>query len=175
MSSTQWLNIGDDAGALHALLQHVADHTSVDRIRDIWIFPPRRIAAGESIVIVIGAQGEIDTRRRVITARFTVVRNRKGAATVNAYFDEHGTAPMDAMPRIVQGVLRRLGEDTGAAPREDVIDGDPERWTALLVELGARPRADHADPPTADAGTDALDDGAAGHDPAPMATTSEPS
>ena len=146
MSATQWANIGDDPGALHALLERVAGHVDVSLIQDIWIFPPRRIAVGESIVVVVGAAGEDRDRRRVITAHFTVARNRKGAATVTAHFDEHGTAPHAAVPRIVQGVLRRLGEDAEALPREETIAGDADRWTTLIVELGGRPRADDVEP-----------------------------
>jgi hypothetical protein len=145
LSATQWANIGDDPGALHALLERVAQHVDVSLIHDVWIFPPRRIAVGESIVVVVGGAGENDERRRVITAHFTVARTRKGAATVTARFDEHGTAPHAAVPRIVQGVLRRLGEDTEALPREEVIAGDRGRWDALIVELGGRPRADGAE------------------------------
>jgi hypothetical protein len=152
VTATQWLNIGDDAGALHALLERVSAHVDVSLIQDIWIFPPRRIAIGESIVVVVGAAGEDEERRRVITAHFTVARNKKGAATVTARFDEHGTAPHAAVPRIVQGVLRRLGEDAEALPREEVIAGSRDRWDALIVDLGGRPPS--AEPAPAGAPTD---------------------
>lgn len=150
MSSAQWLNIGDDPGALHALIERVPEHVPVPAIDYLWLFPARRIAIGESIVVVIGAFDEDPDRRRVSTAHFTVSRNRKGAATVNARFDEHGSAPVAAVPRIVQGVLRRLGEDTEASPREEQIDGAQDRWDALIVELGGPPRTE---PPATD-GTD---------------------
>ncbi|HSJ33268.1 MAG TPA: hypothetical protein VK933_17640 [Longimicrobiales bacterium] len=142
MSTAQWLNIGDDPGALHALVERISEHVPVAAIDYLWIFPARRIAIGESIVVVIGAFDEDPERRRVSTAHFTVSRNRKGAATVNARFDEHGSAPVAAVPRIVQGVLRRLGEDTEASPREEQIDGEQDRWDALIVELGGPPRTE---------------------------------
>ena len=161
MSTGQWANIGEDAGAIHALLQRVGEHVSVPLIQDLWIFPPRRIAAGESIVIVVGAAGENEDRRRIITGHFTVIRNKKGAATVTARFDEHGTAPTSAVPRIVQGVLRRLGEDVDALPREEIIAASRERWDALISDLGGRPAstsepaqgddASPAEPPALDA------------------------
>ena len=150
MSTAQWLNIGDDPGALHALIERIPEHVPVARIDYLWLFPARRVAVGESIVVVIGAFAEDPERRHVSTAHFTVSRNRKGAATVNARFDEHGSAPVAAVPRIVQGVLRRLGEDTEASPREEQIDGEQDRWDALIVELGGPPRTE---PP--------VDDGAA--------------
>ena len=155
--STQWANIGEDAGALHALVQQVPSHVAIDLIDYVWIFPPRRIAIGESVVVVVGAFAEDTTRRRVITARFTVSRNKKGVAQVTPRFDEHGTAPEPAVARIVQGVLRRLGEDAEAEPREEQIGGDVLRWDALIVDLGGRPPVREATNPS-DA---AVDDAAA--------------
>lgn len=146
MSTAQWANIGDDPGALHALVERLPEHVPVAAIDYLWIFPARRIAIGESIVIVIGAFDVDPERRRVGTAHFTVSRNRKGAATVNVRFDEHGSAPVGAVPRIVQGVLRRLGEDTEASPREEQICGESDRWDALVVELGGAPRIEDAAP-----------------------------
>ncbi|HSK18373.1 MAG TPA: hypothetical protein VK912_04490 [Longimicrobiales bacterium] len=165
MSTAQWLNIGDDPGALHALIERIPEHVPVPAIDYLWLFPARRIAIGESIVVVIGAFDEDAERRRVSTAHFTVSRDRKGAATVNARFDEHGSAPVAAVPRIVQGVLRRLGEDTEASPREEQIDGGQDRWDALIVELGGQPRTE----PPADGGTDEDGDAVAGAGSAPTA------
>lgn len=150
MNSAKWANIEDDAGALYALLGHIAHHFGVDQVDQLWIFPPRPIAAGESIVIVVSAFDEADDRRRVNTAHFTVARNRRGAATVRSAFDEHASAPTVALPRVVDGVLRRLGEEVGAEPREEAIHGDPERWSALIRELGGRLPEDAADDGDAD-------------------------
>jgi hypothetical protein len=140
--STQWANIGEDAGALHALISQIPAQLPVEFIDYLWIFPARRVATGESTVVVVGAFDEDAARRRVLTARFTVARDRRGAATVTPRFDEHGSAPAAAVPRIVQGVLRRLGEDTEAEPREEQIGGSSERWSGLIVELGGRPATD---------------------------------
>lgn len=145
MNTTQWANIGEDPGATHAMIQRIPEVVAVAGIDYLWIFPPRRVAAGESSVIVVAAFDE-DDRRRIITAHFTVARNRKGIATVTALFDEHGAAPVDAVPRIVQGVLRRLGEDTAAEPRDVLIDGRQDRWDALVTELGGRPAPPDAEP-----------------------------
>jgi hypothetical protein len=138
MSSTQWANIGEDAGAPYALLARLEEHVPVALMDQLWIFPPRRITAGESTVVVVGAFDDED-RRRVITARFTVVRNRRGEASVSASFDEHGAALNVAIPRIIQGVLRRLGEDISAEPQHVTIGGQQRQWHALLTELGGRP------------------------------------
>jgi hypothetical protein len=147
MSTAQWANIGDDPGAIHALLERIPEHAPVEAIDYLWLFPARRIAIGESIVVVVATFDDADPeRRRVSTAHFTVARNRKGAATVTAHFDEHGSAPVAAVPRIVQGVLRRLGEDTEASPREEQIRGEHERWDTLIVELGGSPRTEASEP-----------------------------
>jgi hypothetical protein len=167
MNTQHWANIGDDEGALHALLGRLRDHVPVALIDYLWIFPPRRVAAGQSIVLVVAAFDDDPVRRRVFTAHFTIARNRKGQAFVNARFDEHGSAPGNAVSRIVDGVLHRLREDADATPRELQIGGDTELWNALIVELGGTPhttpsstdepprdtdRADPAAAPTAAAG-----------------------
>jgi hypothetical protein len=144
MNSAQWANIGDDEGALHALLQRVTSHVAVEQMDFIWLFPARRVAIGDSIVVVVAAHDEEEARRRVITVHFTVARNKKGAATVTARFDEHGVAPAEAVPRIVQGVLRRMGEDALGEPRAEQIIRSVERWNALIVDLGGRLPAEHA-------------------------------
>ena len=142
MSSTRWANIGDDPGALHALIERIPEYAAIETIDYLWLFPARRVAVGDSIVVVIGAFDHDPERRRVSTAHFTVARNRKGAATITATFAEHGSAPIAAVPRIVHGVLRRLGEDTQAEPREALIAGQLDRWDTLIVELGGAPRVD---------------------------------
>jgi hypothetical protein len=139
--STQWANIGEDAGALHALIEQIPGHVALELVDYLWIFPPRRVAAGESVVVVIAGFDDDEARRRVFTLRFTISRNRKGVASVNTRFDEHGAAPAPAVPRIVQGVLRRLGEDAEAEPREEQIGGNADRWFDLVVALGGRPTA----------------------------------
>lgn len=138
MTASRWANIGADAGALHALIERIPAHVAPASIDCVWIFPVRRIASGESTILVVAAFDNDPGRRRVITARFTVTRNRTGTAEVQERIDEHGTAPASAVPRIVQGVLRRMGEDAGAEPLAWQIGGKTERWTALLAESGGR-------------------------------------
>ncbi|MGH7446161.1 MAG: hypothetical protein ACRELT_01285 [Longimicrobiales bacterium] len=179
MTTAQWANIGDDPGALHALIERIPEQCTIPEIDYLWLFPARRVAIGDSVVVVIGVFDEDPERRRVRTAHFTVARDRKGAATVNARFDEHGSAPVAAVPRIVQGVLRRLGEDAEASPREEQIGGDYERWDALIVELGGAPRSaeplvqpgaatDHVDAPDADPHADSIAESDPGADSSPQ-------
>jgi hypothetical protein len=166
MIAQQWTNIEDDEGALHALLHRVCDHVPVALIDYLWIFPPRRVAAGDSIVFVVAAFDDDPVRRRVLTAHFVIARNRKGQAFVNARFDEHGSAPAGAVPRIVDGVLHRLGEDADASLREQQIGGDPEQWNELIIALGGPPLAPSTSPPD--------DEAASAADPAAVPAFSAP-
>lgn len=136
----KWANIGEDLGALPALIRDVEDHVPVPLIDVLWVFPARAIAVGESTVLVIAAFADQDDNHRVITARYTVTRNRRGEPQVKVRFDEHGTAPQPAVPRIVEGVLRRLGEDASAEPVEVRVAGSVEAWDAHIRELGGVPR-----------------------------------
>ena len=135
--STQWVNTQPDAGALHALLASVAERIGIDSVDQIWIFPTRRIAIGESTVVVFCLFEDDADRRRVLTSRFTVMRDRKGSAKVQDRIDEHGSAPIGSVERVVEGVLRRLGEDIEQPPRNECIDRSSDTWTDLLVDLGA--------------------------------------
>ena len=162
MTTSQWVNTQPDSGALHALLMRLATVIPATTIDDLWIFPTRRIAIGESTVLVVAGFDPADAeRRRVITARFAVTRDRKGVATVQEKLDEHGTAPEGAVARIVQGVLRRLGEEGEQPPREHVIEGDEDRWWELVVELGGTrpvPAETEPEPEVAAAGSGETED-----------------
>jgi hypothetical protein len=75
------------------------------------------------------------TRRRVGAVRFLVTRDRKGTASVTENLDEYASAPPDAVPRIIDGVLRRLEHENAAPPRHEPIGGDPQRWAEMLARL----------------------------------------
>ena len=143
--STQWVNTQPDAGALHALLLTLPGRVPIADLDELWIFPTRRIAVGESTVVVLSLFDEDPDRRRVMTARFTVSRDKKGVAKVADKIDEYGTAPLEAVTRVVDGVVRRLGEDVEQPPRREHIDRSVLTWQDLLIELGA-PRNTFGDP-----------------------------
>jgi len=135
---SKWVNTEPDAGLPHALLEGLARSVPSTTIEDIWLFPTRRIATGESTVFVVAAVADEPDRRRVITARYLVTRDRKGTASVQEKIAEHGTAPTAAVARIVHGVLQRMGEEGEQPPRAVPVERDPERWWALIEELGGR-------------------------------------
>jgi hypothetical protein len=142
MSTPQWVNAGPDAGALHALLERVPPHVPVEAIDEVWVFPTRRISEGESTVVVVSAHDEPADHRRVLTFRFLVSRDRRGNASVREFADEHGTAPASAVHRLVDGVLRRLGDDAAQPPAAIPIRGADSAWHEWLRSLGAAPLPD---------------------------------
>ena len=171
--ATKWVNAGPDEGALHALLDHVTERIPRERIDLLWVFPPRIAAGAESTVMVLAAFDDDPDRRTVATAHFRVTRDRRGRATVTLQMQEHGSAPVGATQRVVDGVLRRLGDEVGRdAPRRAEIRGEADAWWALYQEVGGEVAAeipveagsDDADPAPADGGTEAAPSTAANSD-----------
>jgi hypothetical protein len=139
MIAQKWANIEDEASP-YTLLRRLGDRIGVESIDILWIFPTRRSAGIESTVVAVAAfDADHEARRRVGAVRWLVDRDRKGRATIDEQVHEYALAPVDAIHRVVDGVMRRLGDTAHDAPRERHIAGDPERWTALLRELGAPP------------------------------------
>jgi hypothetical protein len=168
MNQRQWVNTGPDHGALPALLDRVAQRVPVSSMDEIWVFPYRRVADGDSVVCVITTFDDDADRRRVCTFRFTIARNNRGIATVQEDAGEHAVAPANAISRVIEGVLRRLGDDAAVPPHGRQIGGDAERWLRWLLELGAGGDDAGRQPAAPDAATAALAPppgaGAAGHD-----------
>jgi len=146
LPTSKWVNTDPDAGLPHALLERLAQQVPPGNIEDIWLFPARRTAAGESTVFLVAALETEADNRRVITARYTVTRDRKGTANVREQIDEHGTAPAAAITRIVNGVLHRMDQEGEQPPRTERIERDPERWWALIEQLGGTRPAVPAEP-----------------------------
>lgn len=159
MTTQQWVNTDDD-GAMHALLSRLCDRVAVDAIDTLWLFSTRRAIGIESTVCVISAF-DIDSadRRRVGAVRWLVTRDRKGQATIEEEVHEYATAPADAVPRVVDGVLRRIGADALETPRAVEVGGDAQRWADLLRELGAPAPTTHDEEAAEEvAAAEALDD-----------------
>lgn len=133
----KWINAGPDEGALHALLDRILERVPRERIDLLWVFPTRTSGGVESTVVVIAAYDEDPERRTVATAHFRVTRDRRGRATVALEMQEHGSAPVGATQRVVDGVLRRLGDEVGReAPRREEIRGDEHAWRTFHRDIG---------------------------------------
>lgn len=135
MSAPSWLTGKADAGSLPALLEGLAPRLDVSTIDDLYLFPTRRVQGTESTVFVFSVH-DAEDRRRVLTAHLRATRNKRGEPTIETNVDEHATAPAERIPRVIEGVLKRLSEDFAATPPSHCrIEGDPERWRALIDQL----------------------------------------
>lgn len=118
---------------LFALLRNVESEVGTDRIDRIWVFPLRRLEAGETAVVVVAAFTEPPSqRRRVYAAHYTA---REDAAETRLVLDEFGTAPTDRVGRMVEEVVERVKDGPAGAPRSHAIDGREDRWNETLHQL----------------------------------------
>ena len=130
---------GEDAGdslpdaPLFALLRTIEQEVEVDRVDRVWVFPPRRIEAGETAVVVVAAYALLDdARRRVYAAHYTAPAD---ATAPSLALDEYGTAPAERVGRLVEDVVERLEDPPTAAARPYRVEGEPDHWNAMLHEL----------------------------------------
>ena len=71
-----------------------------------------------------------------MTAHVRVTRNKRGEPAIETKLDEHATAPAERVPRVIDGVLKRLSDDFAATPPSYArIDGSSERWSKLVDAL----------------------------------------
>ena len=135
MSAPTWLTGKADGGSLPALLEGLAARIDVTTVDELYVFPTRRVQGVESTVFVFSVHDE-EERRRVITAHLRATRNKRGEPTIETKLDEHATTPPERIPRVIEGVLRRLSEDFASTPPSHAhIDGKDERWRALIDQL----------------------------------------
>lgn len=132
-------NVPDEAedtlpdAPLFALLRTIETEVGTDRIDRIWIFPLRRLEAGETAVVVIAAFIHDDPdRRRVYAAHYTA---HQDASETRLALDEFGTAPTDRVGRMVEEVVERVKDGPAGAPRSHTIDGRQDRWNEVLHQL----------------------------------------
>jgi hypothetical protein len=163
MINPQWVNI-DDEGAIHVLLGRLASALPPESIDAMWILPTRRAAGIESTVVILSVFDPAEPlRRRVGAVRWLVTRDRKGAANVEEQMHEYALAPAGALQRIVEGVMRRLGDNAVEPPQPSIIEGNLTRWSELLRSFGAPPDptdnvAEHTDTDAAPAHAERNDD-----------------
>ena len=125
---------------LGAALLAAAERIPPERVAQVWIFPPRQVAARETglAVLVVTGEDAADARRTIWTLRYEVETGKGGKTTRTDALEEQGTVPPDRVGRIVEGVVHRL-EEQAEAPDVRETGGDPAAWRALLDELGAPP------------------------------------
>ena len=126
----------------------------------VWVFPPMISGRKESGLLAVSlfAAGEDPDRRVLVALPYSAERTGKGL-TLEASLLEHGEAPLDRLPRVMEGVVKRTETDLGE-PREVEILGSEER---LLECLGAF-EPDLLDPDLPPLGGPASDDDPASED-----------
>lgn len=135
-----WLTGKADAASMAALMENLGMQVDPKAVDELWLFPTRRAAGVESTVFVISLH-EPDDRRRVLTAHVRTTRNKRGEPAIEMKLDEHATAPTERVPRVIEGVLRRLSDDFASIPPSRAhIDCKEERWKEVVdVLMNARP------------------------------------
>jgi hypothetical protein len=112
----------------------VAERLGAESLDRLWIFPPRVRGRKEwGLVAVSRFHPDAAERRLLFTAPYTAERTGQGPV-VESSLSEEGEAPPDRFPRVMDGVVRRGGEELGE-PREVEIAGDPQRLMDLIEEL----------------------------------------
>lgn len=120
--------------AVPRTLQGVVSRLGAESVDRLWIFPPRIRGRKESGLLVVSrfADDGAPGRRRLFTAGYTAERTGKGLV-VDWTLAEQGSAPPDRLPPVMDGVMRRAG-DEGDEAREVGIGGDAGTLERLLGE-----------------------------------------
>lgn len=129
--------------ALPVCARFLAERIPPERIERLWVFPPRIRGRREQGLLVAAARipGE-DHRALVATVRWTAEETGRGVR-VDPEFREEAVAPREALPRVIDGVVRRAEkEGIGSDPELLQPDCDPGVFLAWLSgrEVGVAPR-----------------------------------
>lgn len=138
MSESEKTAKSSDPGVPEALprtLIRLRDRLGVEALDRLWIFPPVRKGRRERGLVAVSTFLDGEDRRTMVTVAYQAEHTGKGV-TFEPFFTEEGEATPDRFPRIMQGVVRRGGEEKGE-PREVEIDRSAERFEELLEEYDA--------------------------------------
>jgi hypothetical protein len=128
---------GSDPGvpeALPRVLIRLRDQLGIPSVDRLWIFPPvRRGRREQGLVAVSTFLDDIEDRRSMVTVAYVAEHTGRGV-TVTPSLTREGDAPPDRFPTVIEGVVRRGGEELGE-PREVEIDGSAARFEELLEEF----------------------------------------
>lgn len=119
--------------ALPRILRHIRDEVGVERIDRLWIFPPLRNGRREKGLVAVSRFLDEGERRRVLTVSYQAERSGL-ELRVEPSVSEEGDAPPELLPRVMEGVVRRAGEEH-ADPRMVEVEGSAESFEAVLDEL----------------------------------------
>jgi hypothetical protein len=126
----------EDPGVPEALprtLVLARERLGAERVDRLWVFPALKRGRREWGLVAASLFLDGEERRRIVTVAYTAERTGR-SLTVDHAFHEEGDAPPELLPRVMEGVVRRAGEEYGE-PREVEIGGDPLRFGALVDEF----------------------------------------
>lgn len=135
--------------ALPRTLRTVAEWLGVETLDRVWIFPPKVRGRREWGLVAVSRFDLREPerggdRRSVYTAAYSAERTGLGLV-VEPVLHEEGFAPLDRLPRVMNGVVHRSGDPRGE-PREIAIEGDPDTFAQLVAEFDARPDEEPGSP-----------------------------
>lgn len=122
--------------ALPRVLLKLRDRLGVDALDRLWIFPPVRTGRREQGLVAVSTfLDDAADRRGMVTVAYKAEHTGKGV-TIEPTFTREGEAVPDLLPRVIQGVVRRGGEEKGE-PREVLVGRSAEAFEELLEEYDA--------------------------------------
>lgn len=115
---------------LARLLVELPSVVAMERVDRAWVFPPRRhgdLETGLVVLSLLGQAADAQAPREVVTVRYEYRggAGKKGEEVRSSA--SHGWAPAERVLRVIEGVLRRLGEE-GEDPEVVEVGGDGAEW-----------------------------------------------
>lgn len=108
-------------------LRALARTVSPLEIAELWVFPPlAELESSAEFFLFTRFHGE--ERRTLYSARL----QRENGSGARQVVVEHGSVPADRVPRLVERLQRRLGDE--GQPLHAVIEGSAARWKGLFEE-----------------------------------------
>ncbi len=121
-------------GAVGEALKRLRKRIPPEQLDRLWIFPPLIEGRCESGVVAAGCFAGGD-RRVLVTLSYRAEETGRGVS-FHPSFKEEGEAPLDRLPRVMEGVVERCAVELGA-PHAVSLAGDPAALEALIDEWTA--------------------------------------
>jgi hypothetical protein len=135
---------GDDAqGTEERFVRAIAEHVPMERVAEVYLFPPLRqgpiesgvavLAVTDPVTVAAGAESGAepgDARHVVYTATYRHTRKGPDRGTWSVDVVAQADAPLDAVAAAIRGVHRRTGDGDGA--EADRMSGS--QFRALIAD-----------------------------------------
>ena len=118
-----------EGAELATRLGDVERYVPAPEIADVWLFPPLPDVVSSSEFLLFTRMLDGDAR-----ALFSARMVPENGSPAHQEIVEHGTAPADLMPKLVNNLQNRLGQMAPA--RHIAIEGEADRWRQLVEDLG---------------------------------------